>query len=171
MSKFNVETQVTNGAGSTKVEYEYGKKVDITTIPAEEYGDPEILCTNEQKGTWKDNVFTIEKLTNDTKCTITFRKVQTKVSFKVSIDVGTHGTLESGDASTVIAAGSNAWWTVRAKTGYIVESVTCTAGSVIKSGTNPYSIKLENITSDAECSVTYKSTETPSTQQTTNNEN
>ena len=76
MSKFNVETQVNNGTGTTKVEYEYGKKVEINTIPAEEYGDPEIVCTNDQKGTWKDNTFTIEKLTNNTKCTITFKKVQ-----------------------------------------------------------------------------------------------
>ena len=166
MSKFTVETQVTNGAGSTKVEYEYGKKVDITTVPAEEYGNPEIVCTNEQKGTWKDDVFTIEKLTNDTKCAITFKKVQTKVSFTVSIDVGTHGTLESGASSTVVLAGASASWTVRAKEGYIINAdPTCTAGTVVRSGSNPYVIKLENVTADAECTVNYyKLPESTSTQ-------
>ena len=165
MSKFNVETQVTNGAGSTKVEYEYGKKVDITTIPAEEYGDPEIVCTNDQKGTWKDNVFTIEKLTNDTKCAITFKKVQTKVSFTITLDVGTHGTIASGKATTEIMAGSNAWWNINVESGWAISGVTCTAGTAIVTGSD---IKLENINSDADCTVTYSATEAHSSQQTGN---
>ena len=170
MSKFAVETQVTNGAGSTKVEYEYGKKVEIKTVPAEEYGNPDITCTNEQKATWANDMLTIDKLTNDTKCTITFKKLQEKVSFTVSIDVGEHGRLESGASSTVVLTGASASWTVRAKEGYIINSdPTCTAGSVVRSGSNPYVIKLENITADAECVVNYYKLPEASSQQTENN--
>ncbi len=168
ISKFSVEVQVNMGSGSTKVDYEYGKAVEIKNVtPAEEYGNPDIVCTNDQKATWKDNTLNIEKLTDNTKCSITFKKLQSKVSFTATIDVGENGRLESGASSTVVASGSSASWTVRANEGYIIDSdPTCTAGVVYRSGSNPYVIKLENITSDAECTINYhKVTETPSSQQ------
>lgn len=168
ISKFNVEVQVNMGNGSTKVEYEYGKAIEIKNIiPAEEYGNPDIACTNDQKATWKDNTLLIEKLTNNTKCTVTFKKLQSKVSFTVTIDVGNNGRLESGAVSTVVTSGSSASWTVRANDGYTIDSdPTCTAGVVYRSGSNPYVIKLEKITSDAECTVNYRKIveEQPSTQ-------
>lgn len=164
MSKFTVETQVNNGTGTTKVEYEYGKKVEIKTIPAEEYGDPEIVCSNEQKATWKDDTLTIEKLTNDTKCTITFKKTQSKISYTVTLDVGDHGRIASGKATTEIMAGANAWWNINVDSGWLIDQVTCTAGSARVTGSD---IKLENITSDAECVVLYKANPEATSSQTT----
>ena len=157
ISKFNVEVQVNMGNGSTKLEYEYGKAVEVkNVIPAEEYGDPEIVCTNDQKATWKENTLSIEKLTDNTKCTVTFKKLQSQLSYTVTIDVGTNGRLESGASSTVVTSGSSASWTVRANEGYVIDSdPTCTAGVVYRSGSNPYVIKLENITSNAECTINY----------------
>ena len=96
VSKFTVETQVNMGTGSTKVEYEYGKNVEINVTPAEEYGNPDIVCTNEQKATWKDNVLKIEKLTNSTKCTVTFKKLQSKTEYTATLNVGNNGTIISG---------------------------------------------------------------------------
>lgn len=161
ISKFSVETQVNMGTGTTKVEYEYGKKVEIKVNPAEDYGNPDIVCTNDQKGTWKDNLFTIEKLTNNTKCTITFKKLQSQNEYTVSLDVGTNGNILSGANPAKVTAGGSMSWNVRVNEGYVPEDLTCrgVSGSYKLSGTD-YIVTLKNVTEDTECTIVYKQQQT-----------
>lgn len=158
IGKFTVETQVNLGTGTTKVEYEYGKKIELKVTPAEGYGNPDITCTNDQKATWKDNTLTIDKLTNSTVCTITFKKLQTKVDYTVSLDVGTLGTILSGTNPAKVTAGGSVSWNIRVSEGYIInENPTCSTGtpSVTTSG-NDYIITLKDVDKDGDCSIIYK---------------
>lgn len=157
ISKFSVEAQVNMGTGSTKVEYEYGKAVEINVVPAEEYGNPEIACTNNQKATWKDNVLKIDKLTDNTKCTITFKKLQSKTEYTVTLDVGTNGTIISGANPTKVLAGGSVSWNVRVAEGYKPDGITCDDGiGDIKASDSDYIVTLKNVSKDAGCIIVYK---------------
>ena len=61
-------------------------------------------------------------------------------------------------------AGANAWWNINVDSGWLIDQVTCTAGSARVTGSD---IKLENITSDAECVVLYKANPEATSSQTT----
>ncbi len=168
VAKFTVETEVDFGTGTTSLEYEYGKKVEIKVEPASEYGNPEITCTNEQKGTWKDNQFVIEKITNNTKCSIKFTKLQSKVQFTVSLDVGSNGLLVSGESSRLVLSGADVSWSVRPNEGYTIKTdPSCTAGKPsVKTSGNDFIITLKEVDQDATCTVIYEkvtSQEQPST--------
>ncbi len=157
VSKFSVEVQVNMGNGSTKVEYEYGKAVEINTTPAEEYGNPEIACTNNQKASWKDNVLKIDKLTDNTKCTVTFTKLQSKTEYMATLNVGDNGTIISGANPTKVLAGGSINWNIRVAEGYKPDDITCRGGNGdIKPSDNDYIITLKNVVEDAECSIIYK---------------
>ncbi len=158
MSKFSVEVQVNMGSGSTKVEYEYGKAVEIKNVtPAEEYGNPDIVCTNNQKATWKDNSLNIEKLTDNTKCSVTFKKTQSKTEYTATLIVGANGTILSGANPTKVMSGGTVSWNVRVAEGYKPDDITCRGGNGdIKASDNDYIVTLKNVTEDAECSIIYK---------------
>ena len=158
ISKFTIETEVNYGTGTTSVEYEYGKKVDINVEPATEYGNPEIKCTNDQKGVWNNNVFTIEKLTNNTKCVITFIKLQSKIQFTATLEVGQNGSIISGSSSQLVLSGGYVSWNVQPNEGYTIKTdPSCTAGKpTVSSSGNAFIITLKDIDKDATCTVIYE---------------
>ena len=156
ISKFNVEIEVNMGSGTTKFESEYGKKIESKITPAEGYGSPTITCSNDQDGTWASDLFTIEKLTNETKCVVTFKKLQSKQEYTVSLDLMEKGTLLSGTNPTKVVAEGSVSWNVRANENYTVSDVTCDSGSgSVNPSENDYIITVSGITKDTECSVLY----------------
>lgn len=159
IGKFTVETQVNLGTGTTKVEYEYGKKIELKVTPAEGYRNPDITCTNDQKATWNNDTLIIDKLTNSTLCTITFKKLQTKVDYTVSLDLGELGlgTILFGTNPSKVPVGGSVSWNIRVNEGYIIENATCSTGTshIDKSG-DDYIVTLKNVDKDGGCSLIYK---------------
>ncbi len=153
ISKFTVEIKVNNGTGSTKVEYDYGKKVEINVAAATGYGTPTISCTNNQTGEWKNEIYTIEKLTNETVCTIDFKQIQTNTSFTVTLDPGNHGILASGTPTVTVVRGSYATFNINVDDGWEIDQIQCTDGVVSKSGNI---VTVRNIIQNTECSIIYK---------------
>lgn len=153
MSKFSVEAKVTNGSGATKVEYNYGTKVEINLAAASGYGNPTIACTNTQTGTWANGVFTITKLTNDTVCTVDFKQLQTNTTYTVTLDLGSHGILASGTPTVTVVSGSSASFTVTViNSNYLLDTPTCTGGSVSRQGNI---ITISNVTQNISCTANY----------------
>lgn len=153
ISKFTVEIKVNNGTGATKVEYEYGKKVEVNVAASTGYGTPTITCTNNQVGEWKSGIYTIAKLTNETVCTIDFKQIETATSFNVTLDVGEHGTLASGTPTIIVVRGSYASYTISTNEGWLIDQVLCDAGTPSKSGNI---VTIRNITQNTECTLSYR---------------
>lgn len=151
ISKFAVEVKVNNGTGATKVEYEYGKNVEVNVAAATGYGTPTISCTENQVGEWKNGVFTIEKLTKETVCTVDFKQIQ-NTSFTVNLTVGDHGILASGTPTVTVVRGSYATFNISVDEGWNIDEVSCTAGTPTKSGNI---VTVRNITQNTECTLSY----------------
>ena len=154
LSKFSVEIKVNNGSGATKLEYEYGKKVEVNVTAAVGYGTPTINCTNNQSGEWKSGTYTIDKLTKETICTIDFKQIQnTTASYSVTLDVGSHGVLASGSATQTVSSGGSVNYTiVISDTAYTLEGATCTSGTVTKQSNV---LTISNVTQNTTCDVVY----------------
>lgn len=157
LSKFSVEVKVNNGTGSTKVEYEYGKEVEINIAASIGYGTPTISCTNNQAGLWKDGIFTIKKLTNETICTINFQLLQTAVTYTATLSLNSNqgsikDTIGTTKTNNVEKNGSTSW-TVIPPTGYSLYAVSCTANTVTSSTINGNIIYLNGITGNTTCTI------------------
>lgn len=155
ISNFSVEVKVNNGTGATKLEYEYGKKVEVSVLPSAGYSSPEITCTNSQNGRWSNNTFTIEKLTAETTCTLSFRLTQTPVSYNVILDPSNHGVLSSSTPSPIsVQSGGSTQFTIIPNEGYTLSGQLCdsAAATVNRSGNIIY---ITNITGNISCTAQY----------------
>lgn len=153
LSKFSVEVKVSNGSGATTVEYNYGTKVEINITASSGYGTPEITCSNDQKGTWANGVFTIAKLTKTSICNVNFKQLQSAATYTVSIDTGAYGVLATGaSAVSVISGGSVSFPIVVTNDNYILSTATCTGGSSRRENNM---IIVSNVTQNISCTVVY----------------
>ena len=81
-----MDLNVKNGQGSTTENAKYGESVSAVVEANEGYDSPKIECTNNQEPTLENNRLTIEKLTDNTTCTVTFNKVK-ETKYKLTINV------------------------------------------------------------------------------------
>ena len=153
LSKYSLEVKVTNGSGATKVEYDYGTKVEINLTAASGYGSPTITCTNSQTGTWANGVFTIAKLTNNSVCSVDFKQSQTSTTYKVELDLGDHGTLATGTPIITVVSGSSASFLINVASGFLLADPTCTEGGTPSRQSN--TITISNVTKNVTCTALY----------------
>ncbi len=95
---------VVNGTGNTTETAEYGESVNAIVEAKDGYEKPKIECSNKQTAVFEDNKITIEKLTNNTECKITFTSVPV-AKYKFTLELPEH--IKSDTVSQEIAAGAD----------------------------------------------------------------
>ena len=123
--------KVTNGEGSTTKTIIYSDSLAEVVTPKDGYENPEINCSNNQKGIFKENTFSIDKVTNDSDCTITFKKTPPK-KYTFKIEIPSLITILNGSTSTDVEEGKDAEITMKVQDGYTM-SLDC--GDILPSST------------------------------------
>jgi hypothetical protein len=82
--QLKVNIVVKNGNGNTTETVFYGDSKTIIVEPKDGYQNAKVSCTNKQVATFDNNTVIIDKLTNDTTCTITYQQLP-KVNYKITI--------------------------------------------------------------------------------------
>ncbi len=113
-----VDITVKNGNGTTTETAGYGESVSAIVQPSEGYGNPKIECTNNQQATFADNKLSIEKLTDSTKCTVTFSEAAPS-TYKLSIiNIPNEVTITQGSNGQDIQEGKDGGFTLKPADGY-----------------------------------------------------
>ena len=103
---------VVNGTGTTTETIEYGKKISAIIAPNSGFENPTVKCTNNQEAKYSNNTITIEKLTNDTDCTVSYVAVKVE-EYTLEISGLPGGvTIESGSWSQKVLKGSTGQFTL-----------------------------------------------------------
>lgn len=147
LSELEVEISVTNGGGSITKTAQYGAELTSSVTPTSGYGDPTITCTNEQTGTWASNVFKVESVTSNTKCTVTFKLTAT-ILYTVTLEIsGGHATTPTPQT---IESGANAYFTLTIDSGYEIDSIT---GSGCNATFENSLVVVPNVIKNTTCTV------------------
>ena len=141
IKKFKAKINVVNGTGSTTETQKYGSDVRVIVKPKDGYEKPTTTCTNDQKGTFSNNTFTIYKLTNATTCTITFKKKPIQLYTLKITNLPSTLTIVSGNKSQSIKKGTDGKISIKPASGYSV-NLTC-------------NVKPSSFTTDADGTVNY----------------
>ena len=121
LKNLKLELTVKNGKGTTTEHGNYGESVSAIVEPNDGYEKPSITCTNKQEYTYENNNFTIPKITDNTKCTVTFKKTPI-VNYKLSLkDISEYVKIKSGSTEQSVAAGKDGKFTLLADEGYEIE--------------------------------------------------
>lgn len=159
--KFTIMVDTESGTGSDEETYNYGDSITAVVKPKSGYEgtEPQITCSNNQIATYDVSkyILSIDKLTNDTKCSIKFKKTPVKVfTFKLiledGISISTGGDLVTG---IKVSEGSSENFTLRVENGK-KPNIDCNgklASSINKVDDNNYSFEYLDITSDMTCKV------------------
>lgn len=120
------EVIVGNGTGMNSEQANYGGKISFIVTPNSGYGNPTITCTNNQTAVWDNNELVIEKLTDNTRCTVTFKKTSAIThTLKINnISDFPNISIVNGDASIRIEDGATASITLSSSDGK-VPKLTC----------------------------------------------
>lgn len=131
LKELTVNIKVTNGEGSATKTIIYGESLAEVVTPKDGYENPEIKCSNNQKGIFKENTFSIDKVTNDSDCTITFKKTPPK-KYTFKIEIPSLITILNGSTSTDVEEGKDTEITMKVEDGYTM-SLDC--GDILPSST------------------------------------
>lgn len=162
--KLTYEITAKNGtANPTSEEILYGEKVSAIVTPNDGYEEDKVECTNSQVPVFKDNKLIIEKITDNTKCTVTFKK---KIEeFTLSLNLPTNNLkLIQGSPLQTILKGENGSFTVKPDEGYEISYENC--GNTIPSkvlnedGSTTYT--FNSVSSNIVCTMEVKVIETES---------
>ena len=106
---------------------------------------PKITCTNNQSGKIEGNIITINKVTNNTTCSISSSKHTVQIKVENGTTTETEKEVNTGEETT---------FKTTPNTGYSSPTVTCTNNQkgIIQNNT----VTVSNITNDTTCTVTYK---------------
>ncbi len=146
---------VINGTGNTSTDVKYGESVTAVVEANDGFEKPKVECTNKQTAIFENNQVTIEKLTNNTECKITFTAVPvTKYSLKVELP--SQVTVISGSTLQEIESGKDGTFTLQTDEGY---SSTMTCGGVAPSNVEDVNSTTKKYTflaikKDITCKVT-----------------
>jgi len=152
---------VVNGTGNTTTDVKYGESINAVVEANDGYEKPKVECTNKQTALFENNKLTIEKLTNNTECKITFTAVPvTKYTLKVELP--SQVTVISGSTSQEIESGKDGTFTLQTDEEYTstidCNGVTPSKVDEVNSTTKKYTFL--SITKDISCKVSAKRIET-----------
>lgn len=131
LKELTINLKVVDGEGSTTKTITYGEALKEVVTPKEGYENPEISCSNEQKGIFKDNTFSIDKVTNNSDCTVTFKKTPAK-KYTLKVEVPSLVTILKGSTTIETEEGKDAEITMKVQEGYTM-SIDC--GNTLPSNT------------------------------------
>lgn len=131
LKELTVNIKVINGEGSATKTIIYGESLAEVVTPKDGYENPEIKCSNNQKGIFKENTFSIDKVTNDSDCAITFKKTPPK-KYTFKIEIPSLITILNGSTSTDVEEGKDTEITMKVQDGYTM-SLDC--GDILPSST------------------------------------
>ncbi len=153
----NLEADITvvNGKGNTTEKANYGESITAVIEPNFGYEKAKIDCTNNQTGIFSSNKFTISKLTDNTKCTITFEKTPVvKHTINVIIADNTKYSILSGSESISVDNGNTGTFSIKSLDGS-EPTISCTINpsrdNIIDS--NTYKYTFLNVKSDITCNI------------------
>ncbi len=153
ISNYEIDVKVSNGSGASTLTSDHGKAINVQVTPNTGYGNPSINCTNGQKGNWKDNKFSIEKIENSTSCTIEFKILTYEV--KVNVTGGT-----ATPSVNTVNHNSSKEFNITADTGYTITEgfgVSGCVGANLDYNGGKLTLTVSNVTSNLTCNVTLKS--------------
>ena len=152
-----MELKVKNGEGATKEETDYGNSISVIVTPKDGYQKPKVTCTNNQEAVIKDNTLTIQKLTNNTVCTVTYSAIPVK-KYTLKINIPEQVNIVSGDITQKIQEGKDALFTIKAKDGYEISDINC--GDVVPNKEEQQDgsiyVSLLKMSKDLTCTVSAK---------------
>lgn len=111
---------VKNGTGTTTENKEYGESISAIVQPNEGYQKPKISCTNKQEYLYEDNRLTIQKLTDNSTCTITFSKTPVETYNLIIKDLPEEVIITSGNKKQSVASGKDGKFSLKANDGYSI---------------------------------------------------
>lgn len=113
-----VDVTVKNGTGTTTEYKDYGEEISFVVKPNEGYEKAKIECTNEQKFTYEDNQLSIQKLTDNTQCTVTFSKTPAVTYNLIINEISEQVTIIAGNMQQTIVQGKDGKFSIRVEDGY-----------------------------------------------------
>ena len=160
IKELSADIIVKNGTGTTTEVREYGETVTSIVTPDEGYEKPTIKCTNSQSATFSKNTITIEKLTDNTKCTVTFKVVAVK-SYSLKISLTEHVKIVNGEATQTITSGGDGTFSLKADDGYSIDGIDCGGITPVIVNNEDGSIKytFNGIEKNISCTVDEKASE------------
>ena len=152
---------IVNGTGNTTIEVKYGESINTVVEANDGYEKPTIECSNKQTAIFENNKITIEKLTNNTDCKITFVPVPI-VKYNLKVELPSQVTVISGSTLQEVESGKDGTFTLQNEENY-TSTIDCggiTPSKVddINSTTKKYTFLA--ITKDITCKVTATRIET-----------
>ena len=164
LKNLKLEVTVKNGKGNATEYANYGESISTIVEPNDGYEKPTISCTNKQEYTYENNNFSIPKITDNTKCTVTFKKIPI-VTYKISLKVLSDKVrIISGNIEQSVAAGKDGKFTLQANEGYEIE-LDCNGVQPSKVDTEAdgsLSYTFLEVNKDIACSVNAKEKQTTS---------
>lgn len=153
-------TNVVNGnlSGEKIKKANYGETVEFDVAPNENYGNPNVVCSNAQNATLEDNKLIITGLSKDTECSVSFSMMIVRHTVTLNID---HASLIASSSSPKqVLDGENAVFGVAAvdpSYTFTGSDITCTPSdtNITIEGSI---ITIKNITSDVTCNIKLAST-------------
>lgn len=147
-AKYNVEAKAINGkVTGFKQEVVYGQNVIYTVSPKNGYSLDTVSCTNNQTGNWSNGKLTVEKVTNETVCTVRFKASEYTVTVKAK-----NGKV-TAPATKTIAANGTVSFTVVPTNGTNASKISCTNGQ--KGSFSNNSFVVSKVTANTTCTVTF----------------
>jgi len=157
LKELTMELKVKNGEGATKENAYYGNSLSVVVSPKDGFEKPKVSCTNNQEAIIKDNTLTIQKLTNNTVCTVTYSSIPIK-KYTLKIEIPEEVNIVSGDITQKIQEGKDALFTIKAKDGYEISDINC--GDVVPNKEEQQDgsiyVSLLKMSKDLTCKVTAK---------------
>ena len=154
INEYKAQIKVSNGTieGEDIKTGNYGDKITFKTIPATNYGNPTVNCTNEQEAKFIEDEVVIEGITNDTVCTVQYGLVRYSVNLKIN-----NGTLLSSSTNPQYAiSGGTVRFGISPNQGYGPTNPDLKCDKEAKIEAEFGTISIYNVTSDLNCEVTLK---------------
>lgn len=156
IKQLQADITVVNGKGNTTETVNYGESISVIVEPNSGYEKAKIDCTNKQTGTFSSNKFTISKLTDNTKCTITFEKAPVvKHILKVNILDNTKYSISSGSESIPVDNGSTGIFTIKSIDG-TTPNVSCgniNPSKIDNVDSSTFKYTFLNVTNNITCNI------------------
>ena len=151
ISKYEIELKVSNGSGATTLNSEHGKAINASVTPTTGYGNPIVSCSNNQVGVWKDNKFSIDKITSDTSCTVEFKLA----TYEINVNV-TNGT--STPSKNSVNYNGSKEFVIKANSGYTLEGAElsgCSNGS-LRTINDSLTLTVSDVKENTTCNIVLK---------------
>ena len=135
----------------------YGENIEFEITPSENYGNPSVICTNEQKAIYENGKVIITAITNDTECIVQYIPIKYSVSLKVN-----HGSLfDKSPSPQTVAFGRTVSFGIKADEGYKITGAEtkCDKENISIEVGDGGIVKIHEVTSDLSCEVTLKADE------------